>query len=181
MLSKYELVDGDLICRNISFDDCNEIYMNWLNDKDVNKFLEVRWERQSIDIIKEYVEYMIKSNHSILFAIIYGKSKTHIGNIKIGPIDKHYYNAEIAYFIGNKEYWRKGIATRAINLVSNYGFRELKLHKMIAGVFDENIGSIKALKKAGFYEEACFKEKLISPVSGKFCNHLFFTKINNEE
>lgn len=181
MLSKYELVDGDLTCRNISIDDCNETYVNWLNDKDVNKFLEVRWERQSIDTIKEYAEYMIKSNHSILFAITYGKSKIHIGNIKIGSISEHYHNAEISYFIGKKEYWGKGIATRAIKLVSEYGFNELKLHKMIVGVFDENIGSIKALKKAGFVEEACFKEKLISPINGKFCNHLFFTKNNNKE
>lgn len=75
MLSKYELVDGDLICRNISIDDCNETYMNWLNDKNVNQFLETRWERQNIDKIKEYVDCIIKSNHSILFAIIYKKVK----------------------------------------------------------------------------------------------------------
>ena len=176
MLAKYELIDNDLICRNISINDCNETYLSWLNDKSVNVFLETRWSEQSIDKIKEFVESTIKSTHSILFAIVFKGG--HIGNIKIGPINEHYHYADISFFLGDKEYWGKGIATRAIKLVSDYGFSELGLHKIKAGVFNENIGSIKALKKAGFIEEACFKEELISPISGKFCNHLFFSKIN---
>ena len=179
MLAKYELADKDIVCRNISISDCTEEYLSWLNDKKVNIFLETRWVNQDLFKIKDFVYNVINSNHSILFAIVVGNERKHIGNIKIGPINSHYNNADISYFIGDKEYWGKGIATKAIKLVSDYGFNELGLHRIQAGVFDENIGSIKALIKAGFVEEASFKEALISPITGKYCSHLYFSKMNS--
>lgn len=181
MLAKYELKDGDLVCRNISISDVNETYVNWLNDKNVNMFLETRWSVQNIDKIKEFVSDTIKSTHSILFAITMGKDRIHIGNIKIGPINEYYHHADISYFIGEKKFWGQGIAARAIKLVSTYAFHELGLHKIKAGVFDENIGSVKALQKSGFSEEACLREELISPISGEYCNHLIFSKIKEKE
>lgn len=180
MIARYELTDNNIILRNITIGDCTNTYLGWLNDRQVNLFLETRWVNQDLNKIKEFVNCIINSNNSILFAIVVKSNMKHIGNIKIGPINEHYNNADISYFIGDKEYWGKGIATNAIKLVCDYGFNELGLHRIQAGVFDENLGSIKVLKKAGFIEEACFKEALISPINGKYCNHLFFSKINRK-
>lgn len=48
--------------------------------------------------------------------------------------------------IGDKNYWGRGIAADTISLISNYAFDELHLRKVFAGVYGNNIGSIKALK-----------------------------------
>jgi len=167
-----------LYLRVVELSDCTDTYLGWLNNRQVNLFLETRWEEQSLPKIKMFVENIRNSTHSCLFAIISLPEEKHIGNIKLGPIHPHYPHADISYFIGDCSYWGKGYAAEAIMLVTEWAFTDLGLHKVQAGVFDENIGSIKALQKAGFVQEACYKENLISPVTEKYCNHLVFGKIN---
>jgi RimJ/RimL family protein N-acetyltransferase len=52
--------------------------------------------------------------------------------------------------IGDKKYWGKGFASRAIKIVLNFAFTKLKVAKITAGSDEHNIGSQKALIKAGF-------------------------------
>jgi RimJ/RimL family protein N-acetyltransferase len=40
--------------------------------------------------------------------------------------------------------------SEAVRLVVDYGFQELKLHRIEAGVMPHNIGSIRVLEKVGF-------------------------------
>lgn len=171
-------LSADIRLRTIELSDCTDTYLHWLEDEQVNRFLETRWEEQSIPKITDFVDSMRNSSHSYLFAILVMPEGRHIGNIKLGPIHPHYSHADISYFIGDRSCWGKGYATQAIKLITEWAFSDLNLHKVQAGVFDENLGSIKALQKAGFVQEACYKEALISPVSGKYCDHLFFGKIN---
>lgn len=170
--------NGRIYIRTIEPSDCSDVYLGWLNDERVNRFLETRWEAQSLSKIRVFVENIRNSTHSYLFAIIAHPEEKHIGNIKLGPIHPHYPHADISYFIGDRSCWGKGYATEAIMLITEWAFTDLNLHKIHAGVFDENIGSIKALQKAGFMQEACYRESIISPVTGKYCNHLIFGKIN---
>lgn len=167
------------IClRTIELSDCTDTYLHWLEDTQVNRFLETRWEEQTLPKIRDFVESVRNSSHSCLFAILAMPERRHIGNIKLGPIHPHYSHADISYFIGDRSCWGKGYATQAVRLITEWAFSDLNLHKVQAGVFDENLGSIKALQKAGFVQEACYKEALISPVSGLYCDQLFFGKIN---
>ena len=68
-------------------DDCNKKYLKWLNDLDVNQFLETRWNKQNIKSIKKFVSEINRSNDSYIFGIINKETKEHIGNIKIGDIN----------------------------------------------------------------------------------------------
>jgi RimJ/RimL family protein N-acetyltransferase len=65
-------------------------------------------------------------------------------------------SAEIGYWIG-EPYWGKGLATKAVGLILDYGFKELKLIRMYAGVFEYNIASMKVLEKSGFQKEGISK------------------------
>ena len=136
--------------RNISLDDCNENYLSWMNDSEINKFLESRFTVHTIDSLKDFVISMNNSNNNILFAIVDKESDKHIGNIKLGDIHPVHKYADIGLVIGDKNYWGRGIATNAINLVSKYAFDILNLRKVFAGVYEKNIGSIKAFEKCGF-------------------------------
>ena len=173
--------DGDVLIKSITIEDCNDTYLGWLLDHDINQFLETRWDNQSIDTIKCFVEKQINSPDSYLFSINFKDNNVykHIGNIKIGPINFHYNCCDISYFIGEKSYHGQGIATRAIRLVSDYGFKTLNLHRIQASLFEENIASKKALEKAGFVYEGMYHEKGISPITKKYCNLLIYYKLDN--
>lgn len=147
--------------RQINLDDCNSSYVNWLNDSEVNQYLETKWHKQSLTTISEFVQNMIDSSNQLLLAIIDKQTNMHIGNIKIGPIHEHYNHADVSYFIGEKQFWNKGYATEAIEIACAYGFEDLNLHRMEAGVYEQAVGSRKALEHNGFVREAVFREQVL--------------------
>jgi len=85
----------------------------------------------------------------------------YVGNIGLNRQDDVYRKtAELGYFIG-EPYWNRGITTRAVNLICEYGFRELDIIKIFSGVFEYNLPSQKVLEKCGFIREAILKEAII--------------------
>lgn len=162
-----------LILRPITINDCNENYVNWLNDKTINQFLETRWQNQTLESIKDFVIKQINDNNTYLYAIIEKSTKQHIGNIKLGPINQNHQYADISYFIGEKSAWGKGYATEAIKAMINFGFSDLNLNSIQAGVYESNTGSIKALKKCGFKQCGVIKNQLNANSTRE--DHIFFS------
>lgn len=55
---------------------------------------------------------------------------------------------EIAYLLA-KQYWRKGYATEISKATLEYGFDKLKLKKIVALAYPQNISSANVIKKLG--------------------------------
>ena len=156
-----KIVKGKKIfLRKIKLADANKTYLGWLNDKSVNKFLETRHQKHTINLIKEFIKNC-KLNNSLLLAICLNKNKKHIGNIKIGNINNYHKTADISYFIGDRDSWGFGYATEAVKLSVNISFNELNLYKCFAGVYKKNVASSKVLMKSGFKKEALIKDVFI--------------------
>lgn len=152
----------DIYIRPIELTDVNQVYLGWLEDPEVNQFLETRHRPQSLPLIKQFVESKINSLNEHLFAICLNRSGRHIGNIKVGPINKYHHDADISLFIGDKKMWGKGYAAQAIYLASLFAFEEKKVEKLKAGCYSQNVGSRRAFSKCGYILEgelrssACF-------------------------
>jgi len=69
-------------------------------------------------------------------------------------------SAEIGYWIG-EPYWGNGIATKAVQLITKYGFETLNLIRIYTGVFEHNPTSMKILEKNGYQKEGVFKKAVI--------------------
>lgn len=167
-----------VLLRPIKISDCSQRYLSWLQDHQINRYLETRWSEQSLESIQSFVASKIKAESEYLFAIIEKETDQHIGNIKIGPVNSHHKYADVSYFIGEKSCWGKGYATEAIRLITRFGFESLGLYKVQAGVYEKNIGSIKALKKVGFVQEGCLRKQLCS--EGDREDHLLFGIFKDE-
>ncbi len=83
-------------------------------------------------------------------------------------------SAEIGYWVG-EPYWGKGIASEAVTQLTEYGFNELNLLRIYAGVFDFNVGSMKVLEKNGFVKEGVFKNAVIK--NGRICDEHRYCKL----
>ena len=65
-----KVLEGDIISlRQISLQDCTNKYVEWLNDPEVNQYLETRWYKQDISTIRGFVKSQLENNDSFLFAI----------------------------------------------------------------------------------------------------------------
>lgn len=161
--------------REVRLSDVNERYYQWMNDPEINRYLETRFIPQSWQQIEDYVRKMEEDPNSVFWAIVAKDQNRHIGNVKIGPINWYHRFADISLFIGDKSYWGKGYGTETIKVAVEYGFRTLNLHKITAGIYANNIGSIKAFKKADFMEEGLRKKHRFC--DGKYVDEVLLCKI----
>jgi RimJ/RimL family protein N-acetyltransferase len=89
--------------------------------------------------------------------------------------DIHRFNAEIGYWLG-EPYWNRGITSKVVKKMVEYGFSSLGLHRIYAGVFEYNLPSMKVLEKVGFSLESIHKEALYK--NGKFYDEYLYALIN---
>jgi len=122
---------------------------------------------------------LTKQDSVYSFGIFLTDSKQLIGNVTLSEVARgNYQSCWIGYYLDRKHNG-KGYMTKAVKLVVDYGFNELKLHRIEAGVMPHNIRSIKVLEKAGFHKEGIAIENV--KINGRWENHQTLAIVNNEE
>jgi len=143
----------------------------WDNQKDINPF---PFKLEHAEILIELTE---KEKSKETFGIVTDKDKL-CGIIGLTVLkDIYRKTAEIGFWLG-EEFWGKGIATKAIDLISKYGFEDLRLERIQAAVFDFNVASMKALEKNGYKKEGIFRNSVIK--NNKICDEHKYAKLKNE-
>lgn len=92
--------------------------------------------------------------------------------------DIYQLNAEIGYWIG-EPFWNKGIATKAVRLMTTYAFGTLELNRLFAGVFAYNLASMKVLTKAGFELEGIAKQAILK--EGKLIDEYRYALLRSQQ
>lgn len=173
-MNKYLMFTEKIGLRELTFEDINGEYCSWLNDLEVNMYMQSRYSIWNLDKMKKYIDNL--SENEYVFAICCLKTSKHIGNIKLGPVDWINRKAEISILLGDKEFWGKGFGTDAVKLVSEYALQILSLNKVIAGCYSKNKGSASVFLKNGFVQEGRLKREVI--FKGEYTDVLLFGKCN---
>jgi len=96
------------------------------------------------------------------------------GSITIFPKDDVYRKtAEIGYYVA-EPYWRRGIGTKAIGLITEYAWKNLDVVKLYAEVFEFNKPSMRALEKNDYHLESVRKKNVIK--NGRFWDDYLWVK-----
>jgi [ribosomal protein S5]-alanine N-acetyltransferase len=161
MILNEPIAGPSLTLRSLSNCDIGRTYVDWLNDSEVNCFLETRHIKQDLETIREFVQNMNQSGDQLLLGI-FVEDDRHIGNIKIGPINSVHRFADISLFIGDKASWGHGYGKQAVTLLSKYGFERLGLFKICASMYEENVASRRLFLTVGFREEGFFRDHCIN-------------------
>jgi len=80
-------------------------------------------------------------------------------------------NAEMGYWLA-EPYWGKGIISKAIVQMTAYAFKNWEINRIFARPFGHNIGSQKALEKAGFRLEGRFEKTVFK--NGAYADELIY-------
>ena len=144
------LTDGVVTLATITVADVTKEYVNWLNDPEVNRWLETRWKTQTVDTVREYLAG-VHARGDFLWAIT--ANGKHIGNIKLSSPHPIHQSCDIAYFIGDRAEWGKGYATRAVRVATGFALGASNVHRVQAGCYAANRASVRVLLKAGFSRE----------------------------
>lgn len=118
----------------------------------------------------KFIEKMNLFNPAQVFTIdIDGRA---CGGIGIFPQDDIMCkNAELGYWLA-EPYWGKGIITKAIKEMVDYGFKTFEISRIFAVPFGSNVASQKALEKAGFILEAKLDKTIFK--NGEYQDELIY-------
>ena len=128
--------------------DITEAYVAWLNDDEVVQFTEQRFHHTSAGDVSAFVDKMALDPTQLMYGIFF--EDRHIGNIKLGNINSQHQTADLSYLIGARKLWGQGVASLAIATITEIGFKQIGLMKICAGVYENNIASLKVLVKNGY-------------------------------
>jgi ribosomal-protein-alanine N-acetyltransferase len=142
-----------LFYKKLAESDVTESYSQWLNDSEVNRYIEARHTHHTVESCREFVRKVNLDPAHHLFGIFLQSDGSHIGNIKLGFIDKHHDTGQLGILIGQKMCWGKGFATESIKSITLWGFEFLHLEKIEAGCYEENTASLRAFLKVGYQVE----------------------------
>jgi spore coat polysaccharide biosynthesis protein SpsF len=162
--------------RELTPEDATDRYCQWLNDPDVNRFLETR--HASIDELRKYVSEKKASSNCVFYGIFVKENNDHIGNVKLEPISYDKKEATIGVLIGDRIWWGRGICTEVVRAVVDYAFSAMKLNKISLGVYSENAAAIKCYENAGFSIE---KVEPLAGANGSTKQHGFIMSIERNE
>lgn len=90
--------------------------------------------------------------------IVYGKV---VGSIAVTlGSDVYHKSAELGYWLA-EDYWNNGIMTSAIQQICEEAFEKFDIVRIFAEPFSYNMGSRKALEKAGFELEGIKQKSVV--------------------
>lgn len=135
-----------------------EIFHSWLSDREIMKYLPWRTSTveesflQLADCLRENVK---EDRTKYFFAVILRGSEQIIGEagFTVGAKELRGGIASMGYFF-LKPYWGNGYATEVAQMMIEYCFTTLKLHKVTAGCDAENTASEMVMNKCGMKREA---------------------------
>jgi ribosomal-protein-alanine N-acetyltransferase len=142
-----------LFLRELVHADVNEDYLGWFRNNEVTSFLEVDGNSLTVKNVTDYIDEGNRTGSYKMFAICLSDGNKHIGNLKVGPINKKHAVADLVCVIGDRSYWGMGLATEAIALGNQLAFDQFDIRKLHGQIYADNIGSVKAYCKAGWIVE----------------------------
>lgn len=163
------LESSRLIYKPLTSSYATQEYLQWLNDKEVTKYLEI-FEPYSVQQLTNYLEAVDRNEQLLFWAIHLKENDKHIGNIKIDPVNRYHGYGEYGIMMGDKTEWGKGYGAEASKAIVEYCFREEKLRKLNLGVVEENIAAVNLYKKMGFQTEGIYKKHGL--YNNHYCNIL---------
>jgi RimJ/RimL family protein N-acetyltransferase len=161
-----------LILRDIQVKDISADYIAWLNNPEVNKFLEVRFVEQTRQRVEDFIRAKLQDTKSSMhFGVYDSEGKRLIGTVTLPTIKWRHLSSDLSFVIGHPDAQGKGYATEAVHGVVYYAFKHAGLKKLWAGYYDGHEGSAKVLAKNGFKEEGRLIKELID-YEGKRVDHV---------
>lgn len=173
-----QMVSDHVLLRQLAIAD-TDTYYAWVKDPEVVKYSLSKWlKRYTKAEIEAWLRKTLADENTLNWGIVEKTSKNLIGHAGIAGIHKGNNSGEYFILIGDRNSWNKGYGTEVTKLIVDYGFKELKLHRIMLTVSDVNIGAVKSYKKAGFVEEGVMREA--SMRDGKFHDKIVMAILDRE-
>ncbi|QPQ34259.1 MULTISPECIES: GNAT family N-acetyltransferase [unclassified Lysinibacillus] len=119
--------------------------------------------------------YLMNSKREFTFGIYELGTNNLIGHISLYAIKRLPYSSAFVGYAMDEIYVGKGIVSEAVELVVQFAFEQIGLHRVEAYVSTENSASIRVLEKSGFQQEGLLRKLLY--INGQWVDHYMYARL----
>ncbi|MFC7080554.1 GNAT family N-acetyltransferase [Halorussus caseinilyticus] len=163
----------DVTLRTIEEDDL-DFLRDAINDPDVREGLTTAYPINA-EQEREYFEERISAEDDVHLAIYADGEIT--GTVGLHDVDQRSGHCEVGIWLAT-EYHGRGYGTEASRLVTDYAFRELRMHRVQARVLATNEASARIWEKLGFEEEGIHRDEAFT--GGEYVDMRYFGVLESE-
>jgi ribosomal-protein-alanine N-acetyltransferase len=156
------------LLRPLTLDDARDV-LRLYSDPQVIRYLG-KAPMVSLDEATAKIESyhkLFQEQSALVWAITHHADGQVMGTGLIWNINAPHFRAEIGYMLA-PGWWGQGIMTDVIGVLLPFAFETMKLHSLEAYIDPENGASRRVLEKAGFVQEAYYREDFYHPVHKQF-------------
>ena len=174
------LITRSTIIKPITQNEITQNYISWLNDKEINKFLETRHLEQTKTKAIDYINSLRNINNCDMFAIFSKETNNHIGNLTISDFNTNNNGSmSLGVMIGDKISRSVGIGAEVMISFIDFMFSFDTIERISAGAASENFKSCKTLESIGFKREGVIR-KVFPLNNGEKCDLIKFGLLKEE-
>jgi ribosomal-protein-alanine N-acetyltransferase len=166
-----------LLLRNISPEDAEFFYQVFSNAR----VCEYLFDEEPIQSVDEAMKWIGIYNNDAIYhnrwVIINKTNGLRLGTCGFHNWNYQYNRVEIGYDL-LPEYWGKGYMNEALTKAIEFAFSEMKINRIAAHIYPENIRSINVVEKLGFKREGLLRDYYFS--RGKYYDHFMYSLLKNE-
>ncbi len=170
-----EIKTERLLLRQISEDDIEYIYKG-LSDPEVIRYYEVSFKTR--EETREQMKWFadLEKNGTGNWWAVCSADNLFYGAGGLNGLSREHKKAEIGFWL-LPDFWGKGIMKEGMDLILNYGFHTLDLHRIEGFVESRNSNCIKVMRKLGFELEGTMRDCEIK--NGEFISLEIYAKFNS--
>lgn len=167
-----ELETKRLMLKNISFEDRTFMFKQF-SDEEVTRYLfdeePMKELSEADELIKIFLQPEPRSHHR--WILVLKDTEEKIGTCGFHCWDKEKQCVEMGYDLSEK-YWGKGYMAESVNAILAFARDEMKVKRIDAHVYPENVGSMRLVEKFNFVQT---EETKIYEFRGKEYLHYIYS------
>ena len=146
--------------------------LRWLTQRDAPAILEIFSNSEvmkfwgtpplrNLDAATELIEeihQLFRSQRLFQWGICWRETNEVFGTCTLLNVDPAHRRAEVGFALGRSA-WGHGLATESLEVLINFAFDALDLHRLEADVDPENDRSLRVLERQGFRREGYLRER----------------------
>ena len=101
-----------------------------------------------------------ESDTAYTFAIVDSEDAALLGSIGLNRVNRTHNSANLGYWV-RRNHSRRGVASRAVRLIAQFGLRQLRLSRLEIVIPEGNVASQRVAQKAGAKFEGILRRKLV--------------------
>jgi ribosomal-protein-serine acetyltransferase len=148
------------------------------NKEHIGRWLEWIYKYQSGQDSLNFINFALEKYErgEALECFIFYQDKL-VGSVGFGKITKANNSAEIGYWLAS-DYCGKGIMTKSVKTLVEYGFNFLNLHRIYIKAATGNEKSANIPRKLGFTQDAILRDE--GQMKGKYYDVYYFSLLKSE-